>query len=88
MSSFLRSEGTESVLKSALKHRASIKRVNLMSSCAAISSPPPPGHANFVRELDENDWNEYSLARYHEKGKDVNGRTKYRISKTLAECAA
>ncbi|RPD79313.1 NAD(P)-binding protein [Lentinus tigrinus ALCF2SS1-7] len=80
--------GTESVLQSALKHRATVKRVLYMSSCAAVYNPPPPGHASFTRVLDETVWNEYSPALVREKGRDAPGLEKYRASKTLAERAA
>ncbi|EJF59007.1 NAD(P)-binding protein [Dichomitus squalens] len=79
--------GTTSVLSAALRpeNRATIKRVVIMSSSAAVYVPPDPGHTNFTRVLDERDWNTFSLKEVEEKGKDANGLDKYRASKTLAE---
>ena len=66
-------------------NRSTIKRVVIMSSCAAVYSPPDPGHTSFTRVLDESDWNTFSLKEVEEKGKDASGMDKYRASKTLAE---
>ncbi|KAI0716138.1 NAD(P)-binding protein [Cerioporus squamosus] len=80
-------QGTLGILKSALKHRATVRRVVILSSAAAIHNPPGPGEKT-PRVLSENDWNEHSLREVREKGGKAWGRDMYRASKTLAERAA
>ncbi|RDX45050.1 NAD(P)-binding protein [Lentinus brumalis] len=80
-------EGTLSILNSALKHRATVRRVVILSSAAAIFSPPRPEDAG-TRVLDERDWNEVSPKEVQEKGGKASGSDIYRTSKTLAERAA
>ncbi len=80
-------EGTLSILNSALKHRAAVRRVVILSSAAAIFSPPRPEDAG-TRVLDERDWNEFSPKEVQEKGGKASGSDIYRTSKTLAERAA
>ncbi|OBZ78027.1 NADPH-dependent methylglyoxal reductase GRE2 [Grifola frondosa] len=76
-------QGTTSVLKSALKHGSSVRRVVVLSSCAAVLNP-----STEPRVFNETNWNEGSLQEVSEKGKDASPLAKYRTSKTLAEKAA
>ncbi|KAI0746586.1 NAD(P)-binding protein [Daedaleopsis nitida] len=82
--------GTKSILNTALtpKHRASIKRVVLMSSDAANWGPPPEGQPTGPQVIDERDWNKHSVDVVREKGRDAPGTEKYRAGKVLAERAA
>ncbi len=80
-------QGTLGILTSALKHRATVRRVVFLSSAAAIYNPPAPGDTG-TRVLDESDWNEHSVNEVREKGGKAWGRDIYRASKTLADCAA
>ncbi|KAH7914940.1 hypothetical protein BJ138DRAFT_1142976 [Hygrophoropsis aurantiaca] len=75
--------GTLSVLQSVLDHGASVKRVVITSSCAAVVREHPE-----PLELNESDWSEQSLEILEEGGPRLTGRIKYRASKTLAEKAA
>ena len=79
--------GTTSVLSAALlpENRATIKRVVIMSSTAAVWDPPPAGQGNFARELDERDWNTASLKEVEEKGPEAGITETYAASKVLAE---
>ncbi|KAI0646157.1 NAD-P-binding protein [Trametes meyenii] len=78
-------KGTESILKSALKHRATVKRVIITSSTASVITPPLVDAE--PRVFDERDWNEYSLEHVRERGRAANGLDKYCASKVLAERA-
>ncbi len=51
-------EGTLNILNSALKHRATVRHVVMLSLAAAIFSPTRPEAAG-TRVLDERDWNEF-----------------------------
>ncbi|KAI0746584.1 NAD(P)-binding protein [Daedaleopsis nitida] len=75
--------GTTGILKSALAHAPSVKRIVVTSSCASVFSILPE-----PRELSELDWNEGHIAEVKEKGKDASAMAKYCASKTLAERAA
>ncbi|RPD65273.1 NAD(P)-binding protein [Lentinus tigrinus ALCF2SS1-7] len=79
--------GTLGILKSAFKHRATVRRVLILSSAAAIYNPPAPGQTG-PRVLDERDWNEHSPKEVKEKGGKASGLDIYRTSKTFAERAA
>ncbi len=80
--------GTTSLLNSVLKHQATIKRVFIMSSTAAVFSPPLSGSQDKTAVLDEKDWNELSVQHVKGKGKEADGMHVYRASKVLAERAA
>ncbi|TFK88764.1 NAD(P)-binding protein [Polyporus arcularius HHB13444] len=80
--------GTTSLLNSVLKHQTTIKRVFVMSSTAAVFSPPLSGSQDKTAVLDEKDWNELSVQHVKEKGKEADGMHVYRASKVLAERAA
>lgn len=56
-----------------------LKRVVVLSSCAAVSSFLDIGLLN------ESNWQEDHVAEIHEKGKNASPPAKYRASKTLAE---
>ncbi|GJE86762.1 NAD dependent epimerase/dehydratase family protein [Phanerochaete sordida] len=75
--------GTLSVLKSALRHGAAVRRVVVTSSVAAVLTPDP----EHVRHFSEADWNEHSV-REIEKGSAASPGDMYLASKTLAERAA
>ncbi|KAG1731354.1 uncharacterized protein EDB91DRAFT_1154692 [Suillus paluster] len=75
--------GTVGILKSALKHGQSVKRIVVTSSGAAIQRDSPTPIT--VSELD---WNEQCLEIVREKGRGAPAMMKYRASKTLAEKAA
>lgn len=75
--------GTESVLRSALKYGTDVKRVIVLSSCAAVLEADPN-----PRVFSEEDWNGQSIREVQTKGKDAHPADKYRASKTLAEKAA
>ncbi|KAI0635004.1 NAD-P-binding protein [Trametes polyzona] len=79
--------GAVNILKSAVKHRATVKRVVFTSSCAAIVTPPESLDAK-PRVFDENDWNDAAVKEVQEKGRDAFPLNKYRASKVLAERAA
>ncbi|KAI0077590.1 NAD(P)-binding protein [Panus rudis PR-1116 ss-1] len=76
--------GTGSVLQSALKFGTDVKRVVILSSCAAVIDSSKPGPTTFS----EADWNDYSINEVETKGRDATPADKYRASKTLAERAA
>ena len=80
--------GTTSILDSALKHQDTVKRVLVMSSCAAVVSLPLSGTQDKTMVLDEKDWNETSVQHVKEKGKNADSMHIYRASKVLAERAA
>ena len=75
--------GTTGVLVSAQKFGTSVKRVIILSSCAAVLNPSPD-----PKVWDETSWNEVSVRTVEEQGKDALPVEKYRTSKTLAERAA
>jgi len=60
--------------------RASVKRVVVTSSCAAIlqTSPDP-------QTFSEKDWNEKAVKEVKELGSGATSAAKYQASKTLAE---
>lgn len=76
-------KGTKNLLQAAASE-ASIKRVVITSSFAAIVNPYDPVYVF----KEDKDWNEYSPKQVEEKGKDVDPAQAYRASKTLAERAA
>jgi len=57
-----------------------VKRIVILSSTAAISNAPNPGHV-----YTEEDWNDAAINAVKEDGKAVAGNEKYSASKTLAE---
>ncbi|KAJ7479139.1 D-lactaldehyde dehydrogenase [Mycena latifolia] len=65
--------------------RASVKRVVITSSCAAIIQATQDSEPKTLSELD---WNEQAEKEAPELGREAPGMTKYRASKTLAEPAA
>ncbi|KAF8142891.1 NAD-P-binding protein [Mycena galopus ATCC 62051] len=75
--------GTLGILRSALKHGSSVKRVVVTSSCAAVLQVEPE-----PKTFSELDWNEQAPKEVTEKGRAASAITKYRASKTLAERAA
>ncbi|KAH9855692.1 D-lactaldehyde dehydrogenase [Lenzites betulinus] len=78
--------GTSRLLGSALENRATVKRVVITSSVAAIVTPPAPGDA--PRVYSEEDWNEVSVKEVETKGRAAAPMHKYRASKVLAERSA
>ncbi|KAL1941531.1 hypothetical protein VTO73DRAFT_6970 [Trametes versicolor] len=79
-------KGAVNILQSALKHRATIKRIVFTSSCAAVMTPPQPGDA--PRVFDENDWNDHAVNEVRTKGRGAASMDMYRASKVLAERTA
>ena len=79
-------EGTRSLLSSALKHRATVRRLLLLSSTATVQNSPPTNHTGMPIVLDESSWNETSL-REVERGQ-ATGVDIYSAGKTLAERTA
>ncbi|KAH9930002.1 uncharacterized protein B0H18DRAFT_1117073 [Fomitopsis serialis] len=75
--------GTTRVLESALAYGASVKRIVLTSSCAAIRE-----FRDLPRTFTEDDWNEASLAEVRTHGRAASITDKYCTSKVLAERAA
>ncbi|KAI0674143.1 NAD-P-binding protein [Trametes maxima] len=75
--------GTVGILESTKRFGDSVKRVVLLSSCAAIAGP-----GTEPRVVDETCWNDEAVQNVHAKGKKALGMDKYRASKTLAERAA
>ncbi len=76
--------GTTSILKSVQKHGSEVQRVVITSSFASVLHP-----VDGVVTYDvDKDWNTHAPAELEKKGKDVDGPTAYRASKTLAEKAA
>ncbi|KAJ7657253.1 hypothetical protein DFH06DRAFT_1197770 [Mycena polygramma] len=75
--------GTVGILKSALKHGKSVKRVVVTSSCAAVLQVEPQ-----PKVFSELDWNEQAPKEVAELGREASPISKYRASKTLAERAA
>ncbi|KAJ4470790.1 D-lactaldehyde dehydrogenase [Lentinula aciculospora] len=74
--------GTVSILKSALT-ASTLKRIILLSSCAAILSLLPD-----PKPFTESDWNDQAIEDVKANGKNANQVNKYCASKTLAEKAA
>ena len=60
--------GTTSILQSAVKNRASVKRVICVSTTAALFSPAVGSGPVTERIIDERDWNEISVPHVREKG--------------------
>ncbi|THH09440.1 hypothetical protein EW145_g2000 [Phellinidium pouzarii] len=76
-------KGTVGILESAVKYAGpQLKRIAVTSSCAAILDPAVMG------EVNENIWNNGSIAEVREKGRAADQTAKYCASKTLAEKAA
>ncbi|KAJ7079512.1 hypothetical protein C8R43DRAFT_1083223 [Mycena crocata] len=76
-------KGTLGILESARKYGASVKRVVVTSSTAAVmnlSTEP--------QVLSELDWNDQAVKDIEENGRKAAAPAKYRASKTLAERAA
>ncbi|KAI0659011.1 D-lactaldehyde dehydrogenase [Cubamyces menziesii] len=78
-------EGTVNLLKSALKHHNTVKRVVITSSVVALAplTAPPPAPV-----IDETYWNDHSVKEVREKGKGAHTKDMYPASKVLAERAA
>jgi nucleoside-diphosphate-sugar epimerase len=76
--SMARMQGTRNVMSSVLRHKESVARVVLTSSCAAVKGmhPAPPQSGTTYNEAD---WNETST---------VEGGEAYWVGKTQAERAA
>ena len=77
--------GTTGILESALKHGQHVKRVIILSSCAAVMEAD--GYPEPV-VLTEKDWNVRAAANCEKQGKDASLVDAYFASKTLAERAA
>ncbi|KAI0795633.1 NAD-P-binding protein [Abortiporus biennis] len=75
--------GTVGVLKSALKYGTNVKRITVLSSCAAILEVLPN-----PKNFSEEDWAKAAIQEIEEKGKEASVSSTYRASKTLAEKAA
>jgi nucleoside-diphosphate-sugar epimerase len=75
--------GTTSILKSALKCGAGVKRIVLTSSVAAVHEEDPT-----PREYDEKSWNKAAIATVASQGSATGPGVIYVASKTLAERAA
>ncbi|KAI0646141.1 NAD-P-binding protein [Trametes meyenii] len=75
--------GTVGILESAKRFGDAVKRIVLLSSCAAIASP-----GTEPRVADETCWNDEAIQNVFANGKEALGMDKYRASKTLAERAA
>lgn len=75
--------GTTSVLASAAAYGKSVKRVVVLSSCAAVIDPSS-GPSTF----NEDNWNQGSIDAVEKEGRNAPNAEKYRASKTLAEKAA
>ena len=73
-------KGTVGILHSASRS-ATVRRVVLLSSCAAVVDP----HATGPRVYDETCWNEVDVEEVKTKGRDAPQLSKYRASKTFAE---
>ncbi|KAG6835826.1 hypothetical protein H0H93_014299 [Arthromyces matolae] len=71
--------GTVSILKSALKNGANVKRVVVTSSCASVLE------VGVDKVFTEENWNELAIREIKEQGDAAPGPSKYRASKTLAE---
>lgn len=77
--------GTTGILESALKHGKNVKRIIILSSCAAVMEAD--GYPEPV-VLTEKDWNVRAAANCEKLGKDASLVDAYFASKTLAERAA
>ncbi|KAI0088795.1 NAD(P)-binding protein [Irpex rosettiformis] len=77
--------GTTGILESALKHGQHVKRVIILSSCAAVMEAD--GYPEPV-VLTEKDWNVRAAANCEKQGQDASHADAYFASKTLAEHAA
>ena len=75
--------GTTSILNSTLKFGASVKRIVLTSSLAAVCEEDPT-----PREYDETSWNKAAIAAVASKGSAAGPVAIYSASKILAERAA
>ncbi|PSS37211.1 hypothetical protein PHLCEN_2v944 [Hermanssonia centrifuga] len=75
--------GTLSVLRSALVHGTSVKRLVITSSCATVVQEDPN-----PRVFDEESFNDLAVKEVELKGREARPIDKYRASKTLAERAA
>ncbi|KAI0777493.1 NAD-P-binding protein [Trametes elegans] len=84
-------KGAENVLQSVMKHRDTVKRVVITSSCTAVMTPPhppAPGVPPQARVFSEHDWNEYSVEEVRTKGRAALPMDKYRASKVHEERTA
>ncbi|KAF4612508.1 hypothetical protein D9613_012747 [Agrocybe pediades] len=77
-------DGTLGLLKSALVHGSSLKRVVYTSSTGAVFTPGMTAPTTFT----ERDWNNKSIEIVKEQGKNAPKHTWYLASKSLAEKAA
>jgi len=75
--------GTTSVLQSALKHGAGVKRIVITGSTASVLTP-----STEPRTFSEENWNEASVTETRALGRAAPAISKYRASKVLAERAA
>ncbi|KAH7921678.1 NAD(P)-binding protein [Leucogyrophana mollusca] len=75
--------GTVGMLRSAMEHGASVKRIIVTASTGSIIHNDPEPQV-----FDESDWNEQSLELLAQGGPALTAPIKYRASKTLAEKAA
>ncbi|KAF7794065.1 hypothetical protein EIP86_005195 [Pleurotus ostreatoroseus] len=76
--------GTVGLLKSALEHGPSVKRIAITSSCGTVRETPEKE----VRTYTSDDWAEGPVLEVKEKGRNASQLAKYRASKILAERAA
>ncbi|KDQ15561.1 hypothetical protein BOTBODRAFT_31453 [Botryobasidium botryosum FD-172 SS1] len=76
--------GTLNALKGVKKHGASVKRVVITGSVAALLQPKDDVPAVYT----EADWNTFAVEEVKAKGIHADQMSKYRASKTLAERAA
>ncbi|KAI0262296.1 NAD(P)-binding protein [Gloeopeniophorella convolvens] len=78
-------KGTTSILKSALKHGSTVKRVVITSSVAAIFKSTT---SKTTQTYTEEDWNDPAIEEVRVKGKAAGPPAFYLASKALAERAA
>ena len=74
--------GTTGILKSALEHGSSVRRIVVTSSCATIRDV-----ATEPRVYSEADWNESAVPKVQAVGRAATQMEKYYASKILAERA-
>ena len=80
--------GVQSILRSALKARRTLKRFVLMSSTSAVFMPSGYDDPKMADIWDETAWSDNAVEIVRTMGKDALGPYKYAAAKVLAERAA
>ncbi|RDX46686.1 NAD(P)-binding protein [Lentinus brumalis] len=81
-------DGVQSILRSALMARSTLKRVVLMSSSSAVFMPASYDDPKMHEVWDDNTWSNNTVEAVRTLGRDAMGPYKYAAAKVLAERGA